>query len=170
MTLCGTAAAFSQSLGLSGGLATLTLYYDVSFSMGELFAWTSVAALFGVFLGVCFRSLVESDLYPWPVARLNAETILSFHAENNSKRKCTDDSNDDHSVEAALSVFFAFFSLTFVWYLLANQFLPFLITLPVLCWVCKTLSCQVLGEGYTGIGFPGLSLGPSIILGWNASM
>ena len=37
VTLCGTAAAFSQSLGLSGGLATLTLYYDVSFGLGELF-------------------------------------------------------------------------------------------------------------------------------------
>ena len=76
----------------------------------------------------------------------------------------------ENSRTLQLSVFSVFFVITLAWYLLANQFIPFLITLPVLCWVCKTFTCQVLGEGYTGIGFPGVSLGPSIILGWNASI
>ena len=30
--------------------------------------------------------------------------------------------------------------------------------------------CAVLGEGFTGVGIPGVSLGPSIILGWNATI
>ena len=42
--------------------------------------------------------------------------------------------------------------------------------MPILCWVCDTLTCSVLGEGFTGVGLPGLSLGPSIILGWNATI
>ena len=52
VTLCGAAAAFSQSLGLSGGLAPLTLYYGRSFSLPALLLWTLIAACFGVFLGL----------------------------------------------------------------------------------------------------------------------
>ena len=80
VTLCGAAAAFSQSLGLSGGLAPLTLYYNRAFSLPALLLWTLVAACFGVFLGLCFgNALVRKSKYPWPIAQMNAQTILSFH-------------------------------------------------------------------------------------------
>ena len=83
MTLCGAAAAFSQSLGLSGGLAPLQLYYNQYYSLGNLLIWTLVAACFGVFLGLCYgTSLVVESRYPWPVAQMNADTIASFHAVN----------------------------------------------------------------------------------------
>ena len=61
-----------------------------------------MAALFGVFLGVCFRSLVESDMYPWPVARLNAETILSFHGKKDEGKGKGTDNNEEDGVEAAV--------------------------------------------------------------------
>ena len=56
-TLTGAAAAFSQSLGLSGGLAPLTLYYGHAFPLGKIFAWTFIAAFFGLFLGCLYGKL-----------------------------------------------------------------------------------------------------------------
>lgn len=109
VTLVGTAAAFSQSLGLSGGLAPLTLYYNHNFNLFQLFVWTAVAASFGIFVGIAFgKLLVLNDRYPWPVARMNADTIASFH---------TGDPSGQH---AAVRVFLIFFCIVFPWYLASN--------------------------------------------------
>ena len=58
-TLTGAAAAFTQSLGLSGGLAPLTLYYGHEFTLAKIFAWTFIAAFFGLFLGCLYGKPVE---------------------------------------------------------------------------------------------------------------
>jgi hypothetical protein len=74
VTLIGASAAFSQSLGLSGGLAPLTLYYGRSFALPALLLWTLIAACFGVFLGLCFGNpLVRNSRYPWPIAQVRRE-------------------------------------------------------------------------------------------------
>ena len=188
VTLCGTAAAFCQSLGLSGGLATLTLFYKHEFSLRAIFFWTFIAGFFGIFVGLMFgQTLVIESRYPWPVARMNAETIASFHRQSSSNQagtkaedvsvsaetKNTIKSSDDRESQSrnkAIKIFTICFAAVLPWYLIANMWLKFLITFPVLCWVTSSRVGQVLGEGYTGVGMPGMSLGPSIILGWNASI
>ena len=207
VTLCGTAAAFCQSLGLSGGLAPLTLYYDHDFSFKLVLLWTLIAGFFGIFVGLTFgQKLVIESKYPWPVSQMNAETIASFHgrlatknsnhnkekdaqgdAENGQDDEDSEDGDSDgdsnssamnnprsKEEEASRSKAIKIFAICFVvvlpWYVIANVWLKFLVTFPILCWASSTRIAQVLGEGYTGVGLPGLSLGPSIILGWNASI
>lgn len=70
----------------------------------------------------------------------------------------------------AIKIFALCFAAVLPWYLIANVWLKFLVTFPVLCWASASKIGQVLGEGYTGVGMPGMSLGPSIILGWNGSI
>ena len=70
----------------------------------------------------------------------------------------------------AIQIFALCFIVVLPWYIAANVWFKFLVTFPILCWSSSTKIAQVLGEGYTGVGLPGLSLGPSIILGWNASI
>jgi hypothetical protein len=38
------------------------------------------------------------------------------------------------------------------------MFVPWIYSLPVLCWVCRScgLWAQIMGEPYIGLGFPGL--------------
>eukprot|EP00946_MAST-07B_sp_MAST-7B-sp1_P002972 g2972.t1 len=188
VTLCGTAAAFCQSLGLSGGLATLSLFYKHDFSLREIFIWTFTAGFFGIFVGLTFgQKLVIGSRYPWPVAQMNAETIASFHGRLAPKKPETPDGAEEfeenqmqaHNIEnpqdsqsqyKAMKIFAICFAVVLPWYLIANIWLKFLVTFPVLCWVSESRIGQVLGEGYTGVGMPGLSLGPSIILGWNGSI
>ncbi len=83
--LAGAAAAFQQSLGLSGGLCPISLFYrgGENFPLWQLFIWTFIAAFFGVFLGFLYGYiLVRDDKYPWPIAQMNAVTIRSFHFQN----------------------------------------------------------------------------------------
>ena len=200
VTLCGTAAAFCQSLGLSGGLAPLTLYYGHTFSFPLVLLWTLIAGFFGIFVGLTFgQQLVIESKYPWPVSQMNAETIASFHGrlatkESSSTTEVLDGGDsagegegegegegddqqqqlrfkeEEASRRTALRIFAICFIVILPWYVVANVWLKFLVTFPILCWTSSTRISQVLGEGYTGVGLPGLSLGPSIILGWNASI
>jgi hypothetical protein len=75
------------------------------------------------------------------VARLNAATIEAFHGREGA-----------HTVGngGTLRVFWAFFLCVFVWSILVNSWLQWLSWFPVLCWVCKSNACQVLGEGLLG--------------------
>lgn len=146
--LIGAAAAFSQSLGLSGGLAPLTLFYGRTFTLLQTFLWSYLAGLFGVVLGAIYgRFLVFNNSLPWPIAAMNAGTIRSFHFSS-------DDGSGPRS--AAMKLFFLFFAITFPWYLLANLWLQFLLPMPILCWICAAPACQILGEGLVGVGIPGV--------------
>ena len=80
VTLCGTAAAFCQSLGLSGGLAPLTLYYGLQLTFWQIVIWTFIAGFFGIFVGLTFgQKLVIESKYPWPVSRMASVQLLLFN-------------------------------------------------------------------------------------------
>ena len=175
VTLCGTAAAFCQSLGLSGGLAPLSLYYGHTFDLSLILLWTFIAGFFGIFVGLTFgQKLVIDSKYPWPVSRMNAETIASFHgrlAAPNSTRSNTEDEDDQEDEDEdedeggvennsafqrnkieqatqqskAIRIFILCFVVVLPWYVIANVWLKFLVTFPILCWASSTRIAQVLG-------------------------
>ena len=189
-TIIATAAAFSQSLGLSGGIAPLQMYLGDYFKYAKisfLVPYTLVAAFFGVFTGLIFhRSLVirNSNNLPFPIAALNVATLSAFHPASSSTKgsdaKALD--HDDDPIEAekdqfrmseeeaerrkTVKLFFIFFGVVLLWSFLINSWFQFLTWFPILCWVCKSNTCQVLGEGLLGVGLPGFSLDVSTTFGY----
>ena len=82
VVLMASAAAFSQSLGLSSGLAVLELDYGQTFGFGQLLVWTTAAGFFGLFLGMLYaRALVVETTLPWPSAQVVSDTIFAFHGQ-----------------------------------------------------------------------------------------
>ena len=56
-TIIATAASFSQSLGLSGGIAPLQQFlgrFEEYQTLGLILPWTIIAAFFGLFVGLIF--------------------------------------------------------------------------------------------------------------------
>ena len=114
----------------------------------------------------------NSSNLPFPIAALNVATVSAFHPNAADQEDADDvndliyDDDDDIAKEKAafratedearcrktVKVFFLFFSVIFVWSFLINSWFQFLTWFPVLCWVCKTNACQVLGEGLLGVG------------------
>ena len=121
---------------------------------------------------LCQKLVIDSK-YPWPVSRMNAETIASFHgrlAATNSTRSNTEDEDDQEDDQEddeggmenssafhrnkieqatqqnkAIRIFILCFVVVLPWYVIANVWLKFLVTFPILCWASSTRIAQVLG-------------------------
>ena len=178
------AGSLAGTLGLSGGMLSLNLYFDTRLPAYMIYAWSAVAGFFGLFFGNCFfTTLVLPDRYEWPFSLVNASFIAAFHAGDGQKKKggagrdvsrgrsssgATTTAKND-SVGASLRVFGMFFTVSFVWFIVPNYFAPLLFTMSVLCWAphewrpvqpfgrggLKDLT-SVLGSGEAGAGVPGL--------------
>ena len=83
-------------------------------------------------------------------------TIMAFHPQASLTGEAR--AQDDARRRRGLRVFGTFFVAVFAWSFLLNTWLQFLQWFPILCWVCSTNTCAVLGEGLLGVSLPGLSL------------
>ena len=183
------AGSLAGTLGLSGGMLSLNLYFDTRLTDVQIYAWAIIAGFFGLFFGnFFFAALVLPDQYEWPFSKVNAAFIAAFYS-----------SDDDAALDAAeqeedgvccgrsismLAIFGLFFSVAFVWFIVPNYFVPLLFTMSVLCWfphpwvtvqpfgrggAARDLF-SVLSSGEAGAGMPGIggwasawAFAPSII-------
>ena len=183
------AGSLAGTLGLSGGMLSLNLYFNTRLTDAQIYIWSIMAGFFGLFFGnFFFESLVLPDAYEWPFSKVNAAFIAAFYA-----------SSDDAALDAAeeeedrvccgrpismLSIFGIFFAVAFMWFIVPNYFVPFLFTMSVLCWFPHQWTTvqpfgrggasrdllSVLSSGEAGAGMPGLggwasawAFAPSII-------
>ena len=171
------AGSLAGTLGLSGGMLSLVLFFDTTLTNGQIFAWAFVAGFFGLFFGACmWETLVVPDKYEWPFSKANASFIGAFY------RSVAEEGGSG----ALLRCFGHFFLVAFCWFCVPNYLVPPLLSVPLLCssglpWhAWRPVQPfgrggiadlpTVLSSGVAGAGFPGLggwascwSYGPSII-------
>ena len=180
------AGSLAGTLGLSGGMLALNLYFDTRLSAAQIFAWAFVAGFFGLFFGSCmWEMLVLPDRYQWPFSKANAAFIAAFYRPEETPPRLQGlrpEGLQSESQRRGLRVFALFFGAAFCWYCVPNYFIPVLLTLPLLCvgggWEPVLPFGRgglgdlpaVLSSGVAGAGFPGFggwatvwAFGPSII-------
>ena len=80
MMTMAIAGSLAGTLGLSGGMLSLVLFFDTTLTNGQIFAWAFVAGFFGLFFGACmWETLVVPDKYEWPFSKANASFIGAFY-------------------------------------------------------------------------------------------
>ena len=173
------AGSLAGTLGLSGGMLSLSLNFNTRLNTMQIFAWAIVAGFFGIFFGAnLFETLVLPERYTWPFSKANAAFINTFYSTARN-----------HGYSSSLWVFGNFFLVAFAWFSIPNYFMPFLLTLPLLCLGGRGADnwtpiqpfgrggatepyalASVLSSGVAGAGFPGIggwatcfSFGPSIV-------
>jgi OPT family oligopeptide transporter len=171
------AGSLAGTLGLSGGMLSLVLFFDTTLTNGQIFAWAFVAGFFGLFFGACmWETLVVPDKYGWPFSKANASFIGAFY------RSVAEEGGSG----ALLRCFGHFFLVAFCWFCVPNYLVPPLLSVPLLCSTGLPWHAwrpvqpfgrggiadlpTVLSSGVAGAGFPGLggwascwAYGPSII-------
>jgi OPT family oligopeptide transporter len=183
------AGSLAGTLGLSGGMLSLNLYFNTRLTDLQIFTWAIIAGFFGLFFGnFFFQSLVLPDQYEWPFSKVNAAFIAAFYSSEDDAALDAAEEDEDRvccgrSI-SMLSIFGIFFSVAFIWFVIPNYFMPLLFTMSVLCWfphswtpvqpfgrggVTRDL-LSVLSSGEAGAGMPGIggwasawAFGPSII-------
>lgn len=94
-----------------------------------------------------------SDRYQWPQALLLAQTISSFHQNSDQNSPASTRWWWDPKV-----LFFVAAAVAFIYESSVQLWLYWVTYLPVLCWMCTSRSCGVLGSGPSGTNIAGFGL------------
>ena len=176
------AGSLAGTLGLSGGMLSLNLYFDTRLSMPTIYSWAIVSGFFGLFFGnFMHSSLVISDRYEWPFSKVNAAFIAAMHASTPADEALERaEEEEDGGVcrcccgwsrpVTMLGIFGVFFLAAFIWFPVPNYFVPAMFTAPLMCWLSPPEYrpvqpfgrgglrdlFSVLSSGEAGSGVPGL--------------
>ena len=183
------AGSLAGTLGLSGGMLSLNLYFGTRLTNPVIYTWACVAGFFGLFFGnFFFESLVLPDKYEWPFSKVNAAFIAAFYSSDDDAALDEAEQEEDRVCcgrpIAMLSIFGLFFTVAFLWFVIPNYFVPLLFTMSVFCWFPHQWQVvqpfgrggatrdllSVLSSGEAGAGMPGIgglasawAFAPSII-------
>ena len=133
------AGSLAGTLGLSGGMLSLNLYFNTRLTVDQIFIWSIISGFFGLFFGnFFFNSLILPDKYEWPFSKVNAAFIAAFYTNSDDAALDAAEQAEDRvccgrSI-SMLSVFGMFFAVAFIWFIVPNYFIPLLFTMSVLCW------------------------------------
>ena len=128
------AGSLAGTLGLSGGMLSLNLYFGTRLTNPVIYTWACVAGFFGLFFGnFFFESLVLPDKYEWPFSKVNAAFIAAFYSSDDDAALDEAEQEEDRVCcgrpIAMLSIFGLFFTVAFLWFVIPNYFVPLLFTM-----------------------------------------